>query len=164
MSIAFSTAAVEEIDAIVDRYPERMAALIPVLYVAQREFGAVSQEVLKLVAAQLQVPEAKVLSTATFYTMFYKEPVGEYHVQICWNLSCFLRGCDALMGVLKDELGLTPGDVASDRRFSLEGVECLAACGTAPIVRINETYHENVTPEGLRSLLGDLGSGAEAAG
>lgn len=163
MDLAFGPDVDREIDAIVARYPNRMAALIPVLYVAQREFEVLSRGVLDLVARRLDLPAAKVLNTATFYTMFFKERVGRIHVQVCRNISCYLRGCDGLMAVMAEKLGLEPGQVSEDGQFSLEGVECLAACGTAPIVRINETYHEALSPEAFSLLLDDLArTGQEA--
>ena len=156
MAIAFSPEADREIDAIVARYPERMAALIPVLYVAQGEFGYLTQQVLDLVAQRLDLPPAKVLHTATFYTMLHKKPVGRHHLQVCRNISCYLRGCDSLMAVIERKLGIGPGETTADKKFTLEGVECLAACGTAPVVRVNETYHEGMTPEKLEALIDEL--------
>ncbi|MDP6945302.1 MAG: NAD(P)H-dependent oxidoreductase subunit E, partial [Myxococcota bacterium] len=147
MSVQFSADAERHIDELIGRYPERLGALIPALFIPQQEFGYLTREVFELVAARLDVPTAQVLNTATFYTMLYKKPVGQHHLQICRNVSCFLRGADALTACAHRRLGLSNGDVTQDARFSLELVECLAACGGAPVVRINETYHENVTPE-----------------
>ncbi|MCB9728379.1 MAG: NADH-quinone oxidoreductase subunit NuoE [Deltaproteobacteria bacterium] len=159
MALAFSPEADREITDIIGRYPERAAALIPVLFVAQDEFTYLSEEVLELVAERLDLPAAKVLNTATFYTMLRKAPVGKHHVQVCRTLSCYLRGADQLMATAQRKLGIAPGETTGDGRFTLEGVECLAACGTAPIVRINDVYHENVTPASLERLLDALASG-----
>ena len=156
MTAAFTSEVDQEIDAIVGRYPERMAALIPVLFLAQREFGYLTQEVLELVAARLDVPPAKVLNTATFYTMLHKRPVGRHHVQVCKTLSCFLRGADRLTDCASKKLGIAPGETTPDKGFTLEQVECLAACGTAPVVRVNETYHEEMNTERLETLLDQL--------
>jgi len=160
-SVEFSADASREIDELVGRYPERLGALIPVLFVAQREFGYLTREVFEVVAERLDVPTAQVLNTASFYTLLYKKPVGRHHVQICRNVSCFLRGADALTACLGSRLGLSNGDVSQDKQFSLELVECLAACGGAPVVRINETYHENVTLTAFESLLDGLAAGSE---
>ena len=156
MSLAFSQDAEREIQELVGRYPDRAAAMLPALYVAQREFGYLSNEALQLVATTLDVPSPKVLNTATFYTMFFKKPVGRHHLQVCKNIACYLRKSDEMMAVIKDKLGLSPGQMTEDGAFSLEAAECLAACGTAPIIRINETYHENMTGDALRSLLDEL--------
>jgi len=156
MSLAFSQDAEREIQELVGRYPDRAAAMLPALYVAQREFGWLSDEALQLVATTLDLPTPKVLNTATFYTMFFKKPMGRHHIQVCKNIACYLRQSDDMMAVINDKLGLSPGQVSEDGEFSLEAAECLAACGTAPIVRINETYHENVTADGLRALLDEL--------
>ena len=162
MSVQFSADAERQIDELVGRYPERLGALIPVLFLAQQEFGYLTREVFELVADRLDVPTTQVLNTATFYTMLYKKPVGRHHVQICRNVSCFLRGADALTACVKERLGLSNGDVTPDEQFSLELVECLAACGGAPVVRINETYHENVTKAAFEALLDGLSSVTES--
>lgn len=156
MSVEFSTEMNQQIDELVGRYPGRLGALIPVLFVAQKQFGYLTREVFELVARRLDIPTSQVLTTATFYTMLHKKPVGQHHVQICRNVSCFLRGADALTAAANQRLGLSNGDISPDKRFSLELVECLAACGGAPVVRINETYHENVSLESFSALLDGL--------
>jgi NADH-quinone oxidoreductase E subunit len=157
---AFSPEADAKITEIVARYPMRMAALIPVLYLAQKEFGYLTAQVLSLVARRLDVPEAKVVHTATFYTMLHKRPIGRHHVQICHNIACYLRGADRLFEVAEHKLGIRHGETTADHQFTLWGVECLAACGTAPCAQINEEYHENLTPERLGRLLDSLGAPA----
>jgi len=151
-SVAFSSAAQAEIARLRERYPTALAALIPTLFVAQREFGWLSDAVLELVAHTLGVPATKVRSTATFYTMLQKEPVGRFHVQICRNISCYLRNSDAVRDAWEDELGIGCGDTTDDGQVSLSEVECLAACGRAPVVQINEDYHEWQTAETTRAL------------
>ncbi|MGM0574723.1 MAG: NADH-quinone oxidoreductase subunit NuoE [Myxococcota bacterium] len=158
MGLAFSAEADREIDEILGRYPQRMASLIPVLYVAQREFGYLTREVLELVANRLGVPAAKVLNTATFYTMLHKKPVGQWHLQVCKTLSCYLRGSDGIVERVEKKLGIRPGESTPDKKFTLETVECLAACGTAPVMRVNDVYHEGLTPEKLDALLDELAS------
>ena len=156
MAVAFSEEAERSIQAILERYPERQAALIPVLYLALREFGYLTQESLAWVAKRMDLTEAKVLTTASFYTMLHTKPVGRYHLQVCRNLSCYLRGADDLVACIGRKLGIGAGEMTSDKLFSLEEVECLAACGTAPIVRVNEDYHEAVTDERLEALIDTL--------
>jgi NADH-quinone oxidoreductase E subunit len=158
MTLAFSTEADRKIDEIVQRYPERSAALIPVLFVTQEEFGYLNTDALSLVAQRLDLPEAKVASTATFYTMFHKKPVGEYHLQVCKNISCYLRGADELVKCVREELGIGMGETTSDKRFTLTGVECLAACGTAPVVQVNEDYKESMSYDAMKDLIKELRS------
>lgn len=160
-ALAFGSAAATEIGRIRQRYPTVLAALIPTLFVAQREFGWLSDEVLELVARTLGVPATKVRSTATFYTMLKKEPTGRFHVQICKNISCYLRNSDVVTRAWEDELGIGCGETTDDGNFSLSEVECLAACGRAPVVQINEDYHEWQTAETTHALAEQLK--AEAA-
>jgi len=160
-AVAFGSTAAAEIAHIRQRYPTALAALIPTLFVAQREFGWLSDDVLELVAKTLDVPATKVRSTATFYTMLNKEPVGRFHVQICKNISCFLRNSDIVTRAWEDELGITCGETTEDGDFTLTEVECLAACGRAPVVQINKEYHEWQTPETTHALVQKLK--AEAA-
>lgn len=165
MALAFSPEADDQIDAILKRFPTRLAALIPVLFVAQRAFGHVSRDVMELVAARLDVPPAHVVATATFYTMFNKKPVGRYHVQVCKNISCYLRGADDVTSCISDALGVRPGGTTADGLFTLDEVECLAACGRAPIVQVNEQCHEWQTPESITALLTELREqGADTTG
>ena len=156
MALAFAPEVDKEIADIVGRYPERQAALIPVLWVAQREFGYLNTEAMELVADRLELPPAKVITTATFYTMFHKKPVGRYHLQLCRTLSCYLRGSDALEECVHQKLGIRHGETTADKKFSLEEVECLAYCGTAPVVQINRDVHENLTAESFGKLIDDL--------
>ena len=150
---AFGAKALQDIAQLRKRYPTNPAALIPVLFVAQREFGHLSDEVLELVAKTLELPAGKVASTATFYTMLNKEPVGRYHLQVCKNISCYLRGSDAVTQAFEDELDIDVGMTSDDGCFTLTEVECLAACGRAPVVQVNQTYHEWVTPEDAHKIV-----------
>jgi len=164
MAQAFSPQADAEIEAILKRYPERLAALIPTLWVAQRQFGWLSQETLELVARRLDLAPAQVISTATFYTMFHKKPVGRYHVQVCRNISCYLRGADDVTAAASAKLGVKPGQTTPDGRFTLEEVECLAACGRGPVVQVNTVYHEWQTPESVHALIDQLAAQDAAKG
>jgi NADH-quinone oxidoreductase E subunit len=138
------------------RYPDSQAALIPALHLAQAQHGWVSSEVMDAVAAELNLPRAKVLATATFYTMFNKQPVGRHHIQVCGNVSCLLRGADGLLEVLKRRLGVEVGQTTADGRFTLSEVECLAACGTAPAIQVNDDYYEDLDRDKLNRLLDEL--------
>ncbi len=141
----FSPAVLTEYGAVLARYPERRAALMPTLWLAQREFGWLSPEVLEYVAELMELPLAWVTSVASFYTMYWKVPKGRWHIQVCRNLSCALRGASAIQRALEGRLGIRDGERTADGRFSLEEVECLASCGTAPALQVNNaTYHENL--------------------
>ncbi len=156
MSPKFSEAAEKEFSAIVSRYPKAEAALLPVLWLAQREFGPLSREVREYVASRLALSPARVESVVSFYTMYSMSRPGKFHIQVCRNLSCTLRGCGKLMELVEGELGLKPGESSPDGLFTYSTVECLAACGGSPVLHVNETCHENVTGESLRKLIEDL--------
>jgi NADH-quinone oxidoreductase E subunit len=142
---AFSDAALQEYEAILARYPTRRAALMPTLWLAQREFGWLSLPAQEYVAELMELPLAWVTSAASFYTMYWKEPKGRWHLQVCRNLSCLLRGGGEVKAAIESRLGICHGERTADGRFSLEEVECLASCGTAPVVQVNnQEYHENL--------------------
>jgi NADH-quinone oxidoreductase subunit E len=147
MAVRFSPAAEAKFEEIVRRYPVRRAAILPTLWLAQEEFGYISPEVTVYVAELLGLSPAFVGSVASFYTMFYKRPMGAFHVQVCTNLSCALVGADRILQCLERRLGITVGETTPDGAFSLSEVECLASCGTAPMMQINDDYWENLTPE-----------------
>jgi NADH-quinone oxidoreductase E subunit len=147
MAVRFSPSAQAEFEKIVGRYPVRRAAIMPTLWLAQREFGHLSLEVMEYAAELLELTPAFVASVASFYTMFYKKPMGRNHVQVCTNLSCSLVGADRILACLKKRLGIDIGQTTADGKFSLDQVECLASCGTAPMMQINDDYWENLTPE-----------------
>ena len=145
-----------EVDQAMSRYPNRRSAVLPVLWIAQREWGWISPGALKLVARTLDLPEPEVFGIATFYTMFNLQPVGKYHLQVCMTLSCSLMGADRLFRHLERTLGVGHGETTSDRRFTLRRVECLAACGGAPCLQVNFDYHENLDETKVDRLLGEL--------
>ncbi len=153
----FSEAVLAEYRAILGRYPERRAALLPTLWLAQREFGWLSLPVLEYVARLMELPLAWVTSTASFYTMYWKQPPGRWHLQVCRTLPCALRGAEGVRAAVEERLGIRPGEKTADGRFSLEEVECLASCDTAPVLQVNNTeYHENLTVERTLALIDRL--------
>ncbi len=156
MTIAFSEEAEAKIKEYEKRYPTKRGALIPVLKLAQKEFGYISQDVMRLVAERLGLPESAVINTATFYTMLYKEPVGKFHIQVCTNVSCYLNGSDMIVDAVREKLGINMGETTPDGMFSLEGVQCLAACGNAPAMQVNEDYYESLTPEKVVKIIDEL--------
>lgn len=144
-------------EALIARYPQRAAALIPILHLAQKRFdGWISPEVEAGVASYLGVSDQHVRGVVTFYTMFNTKPVGRHHVQVCRTLSCWLRGAGELTRCLERKTGLRPGQTDEARRFTVSEVECLGLCEVAPALFVNEDAHVNVTPEGLEQLLDGL--------
>jgi NADH-quinone oxidoreductase subunit E len=146
----------KEIDEIVSRYPVRRSALIPLLYLAQRDQGFITEAAMKEIAGLLQLTPPQVYETVTFYTMLNLKKVGKFHIQICKSLMCALVGSDTVIGWIKTKLGIAPGETTTDGLFTLSAVECLAACGTAPMMQINDDYYEQLTEQKVDRILADL--------
>jgi len=153
MQLAFSADNEARISRLLADYPDPKACLLPALYIAQEQFGYLTHEVMELVAERIGLPAGEVLSTATFYTMYKKRPTGKYHIQVCGNVSCFLKGSDRLLSVLEKALGIRDGETTEDGLFTVTTVQCLAACGTAPALQVNDTYYEEMTPEKVVDLV-----------
>lgn len=153
---AFTDEERKTIAGIVARYPERQAALLPVLRMAQDRAGWLSPEAMEAVARVLDLPPAHVAGVASFYTLFHKKPVGRHVIQICRNLSCALVGAQELIEHAKKRLGVDEGHTSADGRFTLQTVECLAACEGAPCLQVGEDYHLSVTPDRFDALIGEL--------
>jgi NADH-quinone oxidoreductase E subunit len=156
VSVAFSDTARRELEAILSRYPDKEAAILPALHLAQREFGYVSDEAIVYVAGLLGFTPARIEGVATFYTMYNRKPVGKYHVQVCRNISCSLMGAEHLIEHVSKKLGIKPGETTPDGRFTLSKAECLGSCGTAPVMQVNDDYHEELTEEKIDVLLDGL--------
>jgi len=140
----FSEARLQEIEALVARYPAPRSALLPVLHLAQQDFGYLSMDVQQLVADTLDVRLMQVREVVTFYTMFREQPCGKYLVEVCTNAGCMLNGADDLVRHLCDKLDIKVGETTPDGLFTVTEVECAGACGGAPVVQINNEYHEKV--------------------
>jgi NADH-quinone oxidoreductase subunit E len=146
-----------EVDALLARYPQRMAALIPILHLAQAKMGGwISPELEAGIAEFLGCSDQHVRGVVTFYTMFNTKPVGRHHVQVCRTLSCWLRGATGLTKCMKDKTGLSPGETDAERRFTVTEVECIGLCEVAPAIFVNDVPYGNVTPESLKTLLDGL--------
>jgi NADH-quinone oxidoreductase E subunit len=141
------------------RYPRRDAALLPLLEELQKENGYVAEEAMDELAKYLEIPYARVKAVVTFYTMFNREPAGKYHLQVCRNISCHMAGAPGLLAILKEKLGIEEGGTTKDGLFTLSSVECLGACGSAPVMQVNEEYFENLTAEKLDALLDEMRHG-----
>jgi NADH-quinone oxidoreductase subunit E len=156
MKVSFSDAAMKEFKNILTRYPNKRAALLPALHLGQREFEWLSRDVLEYVGELLELPYSEVYDTASFYTMFKLKPTGKYHLQVCHTLSCALRGAAHICEHIEEKYGVGNGEVTADGKLSLIKVECLGSCGTAPVVQVNDDYHENLTIEELDKLIDSL--------
>jgi len=146
----------QKIDEIRRHSPTARAALLPILKLVQRERGWLSHEFLAEVARILNLSPAMVESTASFYSMLHRQPVGQYVIEVCTNLACSLLEAETLLEHLKRKLGIEPGQTTADGRFTLKTTECLGACDTAPVVCINGEYHEALTTDKLDRLLVSL--------
>ena len=144
------------VDEIVARYPERQAAMLPVLWVVQREKGWIAGDAMEWVARKLECTPATVQSVVRFYTMLDDRPVGKYKLQVCRTLSCELMGARRIIDRLRERLGVEPGETTEDGLFTLQEVECLASCGTGPMLQCNFKFYENLTPERVDALLEEL--------
>ncbi len=158
-----SEGAQAEIREIIKRYPVKRSALLPALWVVQGECGYLTEGAMRTVAKLLELTPVQVYEVATFYTMFYKDPVGKFVLQVCRTLPCALCGAFDLLSHLEGKLGIKNGETTQDGLFTLKTVECLASCGTAPVVQINEDYYENLSPEKVDQVLEDLAQGRQSS-
>jgi NADH-quinone oxidoreductase subunit E len=138
--------------------PKMRARLLAALYIAQEQFGWLSPEAVQRVADQLHLTAGQVHSTASFYTMFKLKPQGKYRIQVCEGLSCYLvGGAEPIIDHLARRLKIKPGGTTPDGKFTLEIVQCLASCGTAPALRVNDELHEHMSPASIDALMQKLG-------
>ena len=137
-----------------DRYESKDSAIIPSLYIAQKENqGWVNTEVINHLSKIMDIPESKITEVFKFYTMFNQKPVGKHHVQVCTNISCAVNGSRELASHICKELDTKFDQVSKDGRFTVSKVECLGSCGTAPMMQVNDKYYENLTPESAMNIL-----------
>jgi NADH-quinone oxidoreductase subunit E len=156
MSPEFSEKTRKKIDEIVARYPQKQAAILPLLHITQQEFGCISPDSEKRIADILGLKPIRVREVLTFYTMLNREPVGRYHIQVCSNLSCSLLGAEKLIDYLKEKLGIEPGQTTEDRKFTLSLVECLGACEQSPCMMVNFDYFGNLDKKKIDKILDGL--------
>jgi len=135
------------------QYPTTKSLTLPVLWMAQEQFGWISPETMKYVAGLLDLPVSHVYGVVTFYTMFNTKPVGKSHIQVCTNVSCMLRDGEKIADHICKRLNIRLGETTADKNFTVTEVECLGACGGAPMMQVNEQYHENLTVEKVDRLL-----------
>lgn len=151
----------ERAKVIMDNYPEghKAAAVIPLLDLAQRQHGWLPISAMNYVADYLDMPRMRVYEVATFYTMYNREPVGKYHIQVCTTTPCHLRDSDMVVDVIRKKLGIQMGGTTKDGLFTLSSVECLGACVNAPMMQINDNYYEDLSNKDVEEILDDLIAG-----
>ncbi len=152
----FSAEAKKHIEWLYSRYPVREAALLPLLRLAEEEFGVVDPAAVACVAREMGLSPSYVHGVLTFYTHYRREGDGKHVLQVCSTLPCALRGCRAVVEHIEKRFGIQPGQTTADGKFTLKKVECLGSCDTAPVVQINDDYHESLTIETLDKILDAL--------
>jgi NADH-quinone oxidoreductase subunit E len=153
METIFSPELAARFDRLVTLYPMRRSALIPMLLYAQDEIGYISEDVIREVAARIGITELDVRNVISYYSLMHTAPRGKYHVQVCTNISCMLRGGNELLAHCKQRLGIGNKETTADKLFSIEEVECIGACSWAPAVQVNYDFHENLTPGAMDNVL-----------
>jgi NADH-quinone oxidoreductase subunit E len=157
MAFVLSEERERELTEILSRYPNKMAACIPVLHLCQNANGNwLSPDAIQFVAHRLELSPAHVKGVVTFYSLFNEHPPGKHQVWVCRTLSCALRGSDAILEHCQKRLGVGVGQTTADGRFTLRTAECLASCGTAPMMQVDKTYYEQLTPEKVDRILAAL--------
>jgi len=157
-SFEFNAESLERAKVILARYPEerRQSAVMPLLDLAQRQYGWLPKTVIAYVADMCGMPFVRAYEVATFYTMYKLKPVGKYHLQLCRTTPCWLRGAGDMRDVVREKLGISHDEVTDDGKFSLEEVECLGGCVNAPIIQVNDDYYEDLDRERAEKLLDSL--------
>jgi NADH-quinone oxidoreductase subunit E len=156
MAFALHADGERELTEVLKRYPTRMAACIPALHLCQDQEGWCSDEVVAYVAQRLDLPPAHVKGVVTFYTLFNQKPVGKHQVWVCRTLPCALRGAGDILAHCEKRLGIHAGETTKDGKVTLKTAECLASCGTAPMIQVDKQYYENLTPESVDAILAKL--------
>lgn len=165
MNLKFSDDKLQEVQRIINFYPEgkQKSAVIPVLHLAQQEFGGwLSSETMDYVASLLQLEPIEVYEVATFYSMYNLKPVGKYLFEVCQTGPCMLNGSDDIIKYIHDKLGIKPGETSEDGMFTLKTVECLGACGYAPMMQLGKHYREHLTKEKVDVIINECRQHAAA--
>jgi NADH-quinone oxidoreductase subunit E len=152
---------IPEFESMKTRYPEgfESSLVLPCLRRIQEDRGYVAEEDIVALVDYLKVPRIQVEEVLSYYTMLRRKPIGRHHLQVCRNIACSMRGAEGVIDHLCKRLGVQPGETTSDGRFTLSTAECLGSCGTAPVVMVNEAYHENMSAESLDKLIEDVVEG-----
>ncbi len=156
MSFTLSPERERELAEILTRYPTKMAACIPALHLCQEQHGYIDDDVIQWVANRLDLSPAHVKGVVTFYTLFNKKKVGKHQIWVCRTLPCALRGANDLLAYCEKRLGIKEGETTPDGKITLRTAECLASCGTAPMMQVDKDYYENLTPAEVDKILDRL--------
>lgn len=152
-----------DLETVFAKYPDaERASLIPILQEVQRRHGYLSRDAVVRIGRYLELPSSKIYGVATFYNQFRFQPQGQYHIQVCRGTACHVRGSQAVLDTIRRELAVDPGQTTRDGVFSLEVVACIGACGLAPVICVNDTFHANVTSKQIPRLLNDYRKRAES--
>jgi len=162
-TFTLSAETIAKIDKLVPRYPTMRSASLPILHLVQDEKGYISEPAIEWIANRLELEPINIYELVTFYPMLRRRPIGRRQVKVCRTLSCALNGGEAVCEKFKKEFGVDLDEVSADGEVTIEYVECIASCGTAPVVQIDETLHENVTPDRADELIADIRRGAKEA-
>lgn len=146
----------QKVEALFKRYPTKKAVLLPALWIAQEQEGWISEEMMKYLGDLLEVPYAHILGVVLFYTMYNDKKLGKYHIEVCTNVSCMLRGSGKILEAVEKHCGAKVGETSADGKFTISEVECMGACGGAPMIAIGEEYYEHLTTEKTEQLLSSL--------
>ncbi len=152
----FSEDNLNKIEKLKSQYPTTKAITLPVLWLAQEQFGWISHETMMYIAELLDVPVSEIYGVVTFYTMYNQEPRGKYHLQVCTNVSCSLRGSEQIVRTICESQKIKMGETSADKRFTITEVECLGSCGTAPMMQVNNDYYENLSVEKVKAMLEEM--------
>lgn len=156
MEIRFTDENLKKLEEIKSRYPDNSASVMGALWLAQEQFGWISQETMKYIGDLLSIPYEHVYGAVSFYTMYNRKPVGKHHIQVCTNISCMLRGGYNVLDYISEKLNIKTGETTPDNMFTISEVECLGSCGTAPMMQVNNYYEENLTKEKIDKILSEL--------
>lgn len=156
MEFKFTQQNLERINNEIKKYPVKQPAVMAALYIGQEQNGFISQDVIKEVANLLDMHTHDVLGVVTFYTMYHQKQMGKYHIQVCTNVSCMLRGGFDIWNQIKEKFNIDHMEVTPDKQFSLEEVECMGSCGTAPMIAVNEDFYENLSKEKVEEIIESL--------
>jgi NADH-quinone oxidoreductase subunit E len=164
INLQFSPERLKEVETLLSHYPEdqQKAAILPILHLAQHEFGGwLSPDTMDYVASLLHIKSIEVYEVASFYTMFNLQPVGSHLLEVCRTGPCMLVGSDNIIKYIEEKLHIKDGETSADGKFTLKTVECLGACGYAPMMQVGERYHEHLTPERIDQLLEEFSQKAQ---
>jgi NADH-quinone oxidoreductase subunit E len=158
MTFALTTERERDLEALLSKYPTKMAVCIPLLHLCQEQHGHIDDAIVDYVAGKLDLPSAHVKGVVTFYTLFNQQPVGKHQVWVCKTLPCALRGAGSVLKQCEKKLGIHAGQTTKDGKVTLRTAECLASCGTAPMIQVDKDYYENLTPDRVDEILTRLTS------